>query len=493
MAIERELAKRMYGTKNPSVLMTDGYKFSMGQAGFPLRRETFYLSFRKPGRYFVPFDLAEVVKEFCDLTGVIDQESRFLSQYKYDMTPAMRAAYAGELDVWSAPAGTWVREGEPFLTVTAPSFLASWLEPMVLWLQYPIQVATEAKLHGRRQFVCTCNDERSITMKTLRALGMEVTFDVSVDTEAYLEGVEKNWHSVAGHRPGQNRSVNPLDPPNRIIEVGMRGATCMQMHEIALERLRSLGLRKTSNVWLANKLRMEPVGTTGHEHQQRWGRDIDAFRAVRDMRASPPSYLFDTYDAEVLGIPAAIQAMHEDNRRGCSVRFDERDAMESQLRTLASACEGKLNPNYIFEDGMNAERTERIEGLATVLNIPAERRFYGFGGFFISEPAPTDLTRNRVSAVYKLSDSGGPVMKFAPGKNSIPGVPRIFRRIPGADRDPIGHTLPNCLIGQKDEVPPRGWAKLTPDPTLAVDGPVGLSPATAVLVRSLEVKQQGLR
>ena len=38
-------------------LLTDGYKFSMAEAGWPLRRETFYSSHRKGGLQVLPFDV----------------------------------------------------------------------------------------------------------------------------------------------------------------------------------------------------------------------------------------------------------------------------------------------------------------------------------------------------------------------------------------------------------------------------------------------------
>jgi len=124
-----------------SILTTDGYKFSMAQAGFPLRRETFYLSFRKGGWQYVPFDLETAVKDM--LPGAApDDEKAYLDGYGYGLSGAMTRAAALEVEVKAAPAGTWVYEREPILTVTGPSFLVSWLEPLVLRLFFPIQLAT---------------------------------------------------------------------------------------------------------------------------------------------------------------------------------------------------------------------------------------------------------------------------------------------------------------------------------------------------------------
>jgi nicotinate phosphoribosyltransferase len=45
-----------------SLLATDGYKFSMAEAGWPLRRETFYYTHRKGGLQVVPLDIAAFVR-----------------------------------------------------------------------------------------------------------------------------------------------------------------------------------------------------------------------------------------------------------------------------------------------------------------------------------------------------------------------------------------------------------------------------------------------
>src|SRR5690606_8699261 len=75
----------------PSVLATDAYKFSMAQAGFPLRRETFYLSFRFGGFQYVPFDLAAIVRaHVADLRPGPD-DLAFARAHGYGLSDAMEA------------------------------------------------------------------------------------------------------------------------------------------------------------------------------------------------------------------------------------------------------------------------------------------------------------------------------------------------------------------------------------------------------------------
>ena len=102
----------------PSVLATDAYKFSMAQAGFPLRRETFYLSFRFGGFHCVPFDLAERTRSLvAGLRSTADDEA-FAREHGYGLTDAMKAALAqtDALEIQAVPAGAWVYEREPILT-----------------------------------------------------------------------------------------------------------------------------------------------------------------------------------------------------------------------------------------------------------------------------------------------------------------------------------------------------------------------------------------
>ncbi|WP_051327548.1 hypothetical protein [Desulfatibacillum aliphaticivorans] len=465
----QKIVQTMLENKKPNLLMTDGYKFAMGQAGFPLRKETFYLSFRRPGWYFIPFDLARAVRAMIPPAPAAKEEA-YLAEAGYGLTPAMKKALEAEPEIHAAPRGSWVREREPILTVTGPSFLVSWLEPLVIWLQYPIQIAAEALLAKRRDFTCTCEDEAIIAGLTLEACGVFNPV-IQVDRK-YKERVLVNARALSKAVSGQGR---------RLFEVGMRGATCMSMHRLALEACQEAGLTQTSDVCLARELGMVPVGTAGHEHQQRWGSDQAGFRAIRDMRPQAPSYLFDTYDAVRTGIPAAIAVMRENPDQPCSVRFDSGDQKE-QLRRFVKA---GVNPAYVFMDSMDADKVRGLEEFAEKLGVPPERRFYGAGGYLVGRPALDDLTRDRVSAVYKLSQTAGePVMKFsAPEKTTVPGVPMIFRRNGG--RGEIG------LIGQAGEDFPEGYgplksSELPAEPDLA---PVGFSRATAERMEFLRRRQ----
>jgi nicotinic acid phosphoribosyltransferase len=233
---------------------------------------------------------------------------------------------------------------------------------------------------------------------------------------------------------------------------------------------------------------MTPVGTMGHEHVQRFGSDEAAFRAMRDRRPGRSSYLLDTFDTIRSGIPAAFRVMEEDRRRGDSIRYDSGDK-EAQYRFAAAEAKRRgLRPVQILEDAFDAPLTRRFEELRREVGLAAEEQFYGYGGTLVATTATrsgTHLVRDRVAAVYKLSETARwPTMKFGnepgAGKESIPGRPVVFRRLRGDGA--VG------IVGQQGEAPPPGYALLTDAEgawPVVREGVMELSPETRKLADEL--------
>lgn len=438
-----------------SYLTTDGYKFSMGQAGFPLRNETFYLSFRKGGWQYVPFDLEAMVREMLPELAEA-AELRFLRDHGLEMTSSMRFALDQRVTVRAVPAGTWVYEREPILTVTGPSFVVSWLEPQVLRLFYPIQLATHLARLGRTipedLLICTCDEQAEIVRHIAATMKLSGIVP-KVQTDKYRKWVSDQAVKVLA-AVGQ-------DAPYRVFEVGMRAATCEGQHRIALEELRGLGIKKTSNVALAQDLDMVPVGTMGHEHVQRWGSDLAAYRAMRDMRMGAPSYLLDTFDTVRSGIPAAIKVMQEQHHeQGCAVRYDSGDKYGQYIYAHGEFQRHGLKPTHILEDGLDAEMTAKFERLRDHTGLSADNQVYGYGGYLVDR-GWSKVGREDVAAVYKLTQTGGePCMKFGNelglGKVSVPGHPIAWRRLRG--------TGPQSIIGQLGEAVPEDYVELNGNP-----------------------------
>lgn len=412
----------------PDLLATDGYKFSMAEAGFPLRRETFYYSHRRGGPHWLPFDVESTLRALLPTASQPDYQT--LAEHGYGMGGAFRAALAsGDVTIRALPRGAWFFDREPVFTVTGPSALVSWLEPLVLQLHYRIQIATLARLRGAEALAravgpVTCDAQRDVVLETLDAAGVAAP-PVTVDPDRYHRHVQQRVEAL----------IDVVGDPGRIFEVGLRAATCLEQHRIALQACQAAGVGATSHVGLARELGLRAVGTMGHEHVQRHGSDAAAFRAMRDRHPGPTSFLLDTYSTLHSGLPTAFDLIAEDDSRGDKVRFDSGDKETQFLIATTMAKARGLTPRFVLQDGFTADMTRRMEELRAFTAIPADHVHYGYGGHIVKAP-DDDLTRDRVGAVWKLTRSGPtPTMKFGDeagaGKASIPGQPELVRDYDG--------------------------------------------------------------
>jgi nicotinate phosphoribosyltransferase len=320
----------------------------MAEAGWPLRSETFYYSHRRGGPQVLPVDVTALVRSL--LPRPADDDYRYLAEHSYEMGAGFKAAIlqTDALEIRALPRGAVFYDREPVFTVTGPSALVSWLEPLVLMLHYRIQVASRAE----EVRIVTCERQREIVRETLDAVGVPAP-SIEVDSDGYYRRVLAAAKAL----------VEAVKSPDRIFEVGMRSASCLEQHEIALRACREAGIQRTSSVLLARTLGMIPVGTMGHEHVQRYGADEPAFRAMRERRPGRSSYRLDTYDTIRSGIPAAFKLIREDPSPSDSIRYDSGDK-EKQYRTAVELAKSQgIRPVMILEDGRDLRRTQRFEAL----------------------------------------------------------------------------------------------------------------------------------
>lgn len=432
-----------------SILETDAYKFSMQDAGWPLRMETFVLFHRKGGPQIMPFDINQRVSELWP--RATEDDYAFLAKNEYEMGIGFKCLFKDtSIRQWWAsglPKWTIFYPGEPIFTMTACSAISSWFEPLSIQLSFEIQLATLA-LRDRDALAkevakVTCQAHKDLVLSVLDRVGVKPP-EIVVAEEEYFARV---LHYA-------QKLVKIVRNPSRVFDVGLRSAVCMEQHEIVLRALKEAGILRTSNAFGAKKLGMIPVGTMGHEHPQRFRQDELAFRAVRDRRPYRSSYLTDTFDSFLSGIPAALRVMAEDPQRHDSMRFDSEDKRGEYIYGVSMAKERGLDPAYILESELDDEEVQKFEDLMAQIQVSEERQFYGLGKFFVSDPAFGFLTRDRVSSVYKLSQTGPwPTMKFSRHKESIPGKPILFRR--KSTDGPAG------IVGQEGEEPPRGYTRLS--------------------------------
>ncbi len=438
--------------RHASLLSTDKYKPVMARAGFPLRRETFVFSFRKGGPFWVPFDLEARVREL--LPRVESNDLQWLASQGLRVDEAQREALGGEVEVRALPKGSWFLAGEPILTVTGPSALVSTIEATVVALRFPIQVASAAMLAPERlgELVgsVTCDSERELVLEAIDAAGVAPPFPIAVDPDGYMAAVHARTRAL----------LAAAGDPARVLEAGLRAATTLEQHELALTAAQDAGLVATTHLEGARELELNAGGTTGHEHAQRWGSDHAAFAAARDTLAGEVTYLLDTYSTRESGLPSALRALREAPERRASVRLDCEATMASDLRAtireLRSSGLDETCAGIVLGGGLDAKRIAAFEGLRRRLEWPAARLRYLVGQSLVAPHVPLP-TRGEIGAVYKLGVTGGrPTMKFSddPGKASLPGHPVVFR----PDRPGTEHAF--GLVGQLGERAPRGTVLL---------------------------------
>ena len=192
----------------------------MATAGWPLRRETFYFSHRQHGPHYLPFDATELIQDL--LPGPLtEDEDDWLCGRGHHMGGAWRQAIQGSVRVEALPRGSWFFDREPAFSITGPSSLVSWLEPLVVQLNYRIQLSSLAKLDPEALpeavAVASCEAQAEIVRETLDAVGVAAP-PIRVDSEGYVAGVQQRLQAL----------IDIVGDPARIFEVGLRTATCTE-------------------------------------------------------------------------------------------------------------------------------------------------------------------------------------------------------------------------------------------------------------------------
>src|SRR5207253_1980751 len=122
-----------------------------------------------------------------------------------------------QVQVQALPQGSIFYPGEPIASITGPSALVSWLEPLVLMWNWRVQVASTA-LFAPEQLpqaigVLTCERQRDLTLEALDAVEVPPP-EIIVEPEAYRQRVQAQAQKL----------VEVVHDAGRIFEVGLRSA-----------------------------------------------------------------------------------------------------------------------------------------------------------------------------------------------------------------------------------------------------------------------------
>jgi nicotinate phosphoribosyltransferase len=203
------------------------------------------------------------------------------------------------------------------------------------------------------------------------------------------------------------------------------------------------GAAGTSLVAAGRRWGIPLSGTMAHSFVMSYDDERDAFRAY--ARAFPHSavLLIDTYDT-VTGAHRAVEVAHELAAEGIAitgVRLDSGDLAALSHEVRAVLDEGGLSGVQIIASGDLDEHA-----VAALLAAGAPIDAFGVG-----TRLGTSADAPHLGAVYKLvDDAGGPRMKLAAGKVTLPGRKQVWRL---ADRD---------VLALHDEDVPGGRPLLVP-------------------------------
>ena len=475
-----------------SILKTDHYKLTMAEAGWPLRNETFYYSHRHGGPHLLPFDVKDEIHKLNPFLNHSDISNENDWLIKQNNTP-FGAWFHGlrrqdfEFDIWAPAKGSWINDRSPMFVVSGPSFAVSWLEPLVLQLNYIIQIATMAVNNPltlqKEVEVVTCDEQKQLILQTLENvadLGYNTPHvKIHINEEKYYSYVFKKVKSL----------IETVKDPLRIFEVGMRATSCESQHIIAVKAAKEAGLLITSDIWAAANLGLKSSGTMGHEHVQRYGSDEAAYRAIIERVPGSVFFLLDTFDTKKSGIPTAFKIISEQPERKHAIRFDSGDIKQQFIFAAKLAQKMGIHPRFCLEDSWNLNKTIEFENIRKNLGISAEQVLYGYGGYIINSPFTT-ITRDRVSAVWKLTQTGNiPTMKFGSsagkGKESIPGKPILYWSKSNATIGQLNEDIQNMECAFSSD------AKPIPHPKILnkTYNPCIYSPETKRLVNNLTDKR----
>jgi nicotinate phosphoribosyltransferase len=183
------------------------------------------------------------------------------------------------------------------------------------------------------------------------------------------------------------------------------------------------GCETTSNVYSSWRYGLRPAGTMAHSYIESHGDELRAFLSYAESHPEGCIFLVDTYDTLRSGVPNAIRAAKEMERRGrrlYGVRLDSGDLAYLAKKTRQMLDEAGLDYVKIVASNMLDEHLIR-----SLLDQSAPIDLFGVG-----TRLATGAPDGALDGVYKLAEAGGkPRLKLSESltKTTLPGRKKIFR------------------------------------------------------------------
>lgn len=186
----------------------------------------------------------------------------------------------------------------------------------------------------------------------------------------YKEEKADRWTIEKVKKIAQKKMVHYANRELTIAEFGTRRRHSLQVHEEVVQTLKKYGgvyFNGTSNVHLAHKYQLRPIGTHAHEwfmfHAARFGFKMSNTMALEHWvdvyRGDLGIALSDTYTSEVFfeSFDKKFSKLFD------GVRHDSGDPIDFAKQTIQHYESMKIDPltkTIIFSDGLNPDKVDRI-------------------------------------------------------------------------------------------------------------------------------------
>jgi nicotinate phosphoribosyltransferase len=217
------------------------------------------------------------------------------------------------------------------------------------------------------------------------------------------------------------------------------------------------GFDSTSNVEAARLFNLEPAGTMAHSFIESHGNELQAFIKFVESNPGRAVLLVDTYDTLRSGVPNAIKAAKELEKRGLKlqgIRLDSGDLAYLSKKARAMLNEAGLSQVKIVASNLLDEQVIR-----SLIEQGAPIDLFGVGTKLV-----TGVPDAALDGVYKLAAfDGQPRMKLSDNitKTTLPGRKQVARF-----RDEAGFFMADAIHLVEEELPQQMFHPFDPEKSL---------------------------